>query len=465
MHASDGVRAAIQSLAGVYIYDYCPTDAVRQRVNARYAEAEACVSRLLNYWASLEDGQVSEFLTITAILSTQDIVFTELRLKKPREPRWMQGFRQCEHILRMTGPGTHYTHGQNNQPVPLRLSHCVVTGHALTLARCMMALPSPVDLYPVGEVRRYMWLLQGMVEASCEIHGGCGLSRKLLHMISQITYCAARLQQDCDSLVVPFTAQFLHKQLEEMRQWSSEPEADQSGPARIEIPRDNPLVVANLSDLVKCIRILPTSGTLFTAQAPLFPVFLLGMLSIVPHHKDISVNWFQEVVHTPVRSSVSPLYASLMRIWTWIYTEITVLSSMMSENDVPVGHSVNLYGSTRNATRKADWGELDPIPCSLGIIWPPLWQFVEILAQTTHEFRPSLLQDQLPTHWQLRSTIKAVNAASRSPSVGARAEGLQGLIAGPLVALLAIFTLSVTTLFGKETLAHRLSVAGSPTRP
>lgn len=41
-------------------------------------------------------------------------------------------------------------------------------------------------------------------------------------MISQITYCAARLQQDGNSPVIPITAQYLLRELIEMRQWSRE---------------------------------------------------------------------------------------------------------------------------------------------------------------------------------------------------------------------------------------------------
>jgi hypothetical protein len=47
---------------------------------------------------------------------------------------------------------------------------------------------------------------------------------------------------------------------------------------------------------------MPTSGSQFTAQAPLFPVFLLGILATIPEHKAVSSNWFDEVLQTPVRS-------------------------------------------------------------------------------------------------------------------------------------------------------------------
>lgn len=77
------------------------------------------------------------------------------------------------------------------------------------------------------------------------------------------------------------------------------------------LPRNHPDVLANLTDLAKCIHIMPTSGSHFTAQAPLLPVFFLGMLATQFDHKKVSRDWFEEVVRTPVRSvsqSLSPFY-------------------------------------------------------------------------------------------------------------------------------------------------------------
>ncbi|KAF4461823.1 hypothetical protein FALBO_11372, partial [Fusarium albosuccineum] len=85
-----------------------------------------------------------------------------------------------------------------------------------------------------------------------------------------------------------------------------------------------------LSDLAKCIRIMPTSGSHFTAQAPLLPVFFLGMLATKDNDKEVSQTWFDAVVQTPVRSSVPPLYYALQRIWTWIEDEAEPPSEPMA---------------------------------------------------------------------------------------------------------------------------------------
>jgi hypothetical protein len=86
----------------------------------------------------------------------------------------------------------------------------------------MMALPDPATMDPEIESNRFNWLLYGAENDLFEIHGGCGFSKKLLHTMSQVTYCAARLQQEPTSTIVPITARFLMRTLTDMRQWSRE---------------------------------------------------------------------------------------------------------------------------------------------------------------------------------------------------------------------------------------------------
>ena len=62
------------------------------------------------------------------------------------------------------------------------------------------------------------------------------------------------------------------------------------------------MVIDNISDLAKCISIIPTSGPVFTAQAPLLPVFFLGLLATVEEYVLVAEIWFQQVIKTPVRS-------------------------------------------------------------------------------------------------------------------------------------------------------------------
>lgn len=86
----------------------------------------------------------------------------------------------------------------------------------------MSPLPSAKFFNAQEEVARFGWLLHGTNEEIYQIHGGCGFSRKLLHILSQATYCAARLQQEAKSTIVLMTAKYLYQELRDMKQWSPE---------------------------------------------------------------------------------------------------------------------------------------------------------------------------------------------------------------------------------------------------
>jgi hypothetical protein len=107
----------------------------------------------------------------------------------------------------------------------------------------MMPLPSAKSFDPTKEASRFGWLLYGKEDEMFAIHGGCGFSKKLLHVLSQITYCAARLKQESESPVPPMTARFLLQELQEMRQWNDESgswERAKAGPQTIEWVRTVP---------------------------------------------------------------------------------------------------------------------------------------------------------------------------------------------------------------------------------
>ncbi|KAK2122125.1 hypothetical protein NOF04DRAFT_1374289 [Fusarium oxysporum II5] len=220
MHGNEGILHAIQSLSGIYIYDYLPQERIRQRINQRYDMANQYYCTLLHAPESREIGKGQEAITMTVLLSMLDIVLTERRLKKPYNPRWLEGFRQGEYFLQATDPGARYWKNNNVQYNELRISQSIIVGRAVILAQPMMALPSPQTFNPEAEAGRFSWLLYGTEKDMFEIHGGCGFSKKLLHLMSQVTYCAGRLQQEPESTIVPITAKFLLRELSEMRQWS-----------------------------------------------------------------------------------------------------------------------------------------------------------------------------------------------------------------------------------------------------
>lgn len=190
----------------------------------------------------------------TPLTPRSQIVLTEGRLKKPYSPRWLEGFKHGEHFLQVTDPGSRFWKENNVQLSSLRISQSIIVGRAVILAQPMMKLPSPATLDPGQEASRFGWLLYGTEKDMYEIHGGCGFSKKLLYTMSQVTYCAARLQQEPESPVVPITAHYLTSQLMEMRQWSRESirwEMAQDLPPPIEWVRtkDDDFVIDTDSDM------------------------------------------------------------------------------------------------------------------------------------------------------------------------------------------------------------------------
>ena len=73
MLSNDGIRAALLSLSGVYIYDYLPTMQIGNRVNARFSDADIRLVALLNDWPGLDSDQIDELVNLSIILSTRDV--------------------------------------------------------------------------------------------------------------------------------------------------------------------------------------------------------------------------------------------------------------------------------------------------------------------------------------------------------------------------------------------------------
>ncbi|KAF4462609.1 hypothetical protein FALBO_10570, partial [Fusarium albosuccineum] len=172
MHKNEGILYAIQSLAGVYIYDYLPDERIQQRINKRYTITDEYFSKLLVAPKSREVGGGDKVITMAVLLSMQDIILTERRLKKPYKPRWLEGFKQGEYFLQTTDPGGRFWKDSNVQYSDLRISQSIIVGRAVILAQPMMELPSPATLNPEVEASRFGWLLYGTEKDMFEIHGG-----------------------------------------------------------------------------------------------------------------------------------------------------------------------------------------------------------------------------------------------------------------------------------------------------
>ncbi|OBS17210.1 hypothetical protein FPOA_12273 [Fusarium poae] len=205
MGENKGILHAIQSLAGVYIYDYLPDERIRNELT------NECAGRgeKSSPWPCFFPCKMYPYRTTS-----------EKALQAPMAG----GFKQGEYFLQQTDPGRRLWNESCGtvQYDSLRISQSIIVGRAVILAQPMMELPDPTTMNPEIESNRLNWLIYGTEKDMLEIHGGCGFSKKLLHTMSQVTYCAARLQQEPESIIVPITAGFLMRTLTDMRQWSRE---------------------------------------------------------------------------------------------------------------------------------------------------------------------------------------------------------------------------------------------------
>jgi hypothetical protein len=168
-------------------------------------------------------------------------VVDEVRVRKPYKPRWLDGSVLAEKLLAATDDGTRcYRDTAHVQLSEIRSAQVVSVGRALILSECLAALPDTDRWDAEKESKRFDWILYG-AEAE-EIHGGCGFSKKLLHLFFQITHQTARLRQSPESASVPVTATSFLGVLENMRQWSP----DNVSAKDIEIVRKGPPIIKHV---------------------------------------------------------------------------------------------------------------------------------------------------------------------------------------------------------------------------
>ncbi|KAK2469703.1 hypothetical protein H9L39_18518 [Fusarium oxysporum f. sp. albedinis] len=252
---SPGIRSAILCLAAVHLHDHTPDKENGDRVIHNHAFGYRAIQlhkRTVAYLRDLlnckQDGSSIEILSLLIILSTIDTLRIEHQTKAPFEPAWYQGLRLAEKYLDKMGQKSAFleeeswnqkipkrirdtlpfnfresppTSPQHPQPTSLHISQAVLVARGIILTQVTSKLPQPERFVPIEESHRFSWLLQASSEDVWTIHGGCGTSPKLLHIMSQINYCATRLHQDNRSIVVPLTAKKLLQLLYELKSTES----------------------------------------------------------------------------------------------------------------------------------------------------------------------------------------------------------------------------------------------------
>ncbi|KAJ3454325.1 hypothetical protein MRS44_018219 [Fusarium solani] len=335
---SAAIASAIGCLAGMYIYDYLADERIRKAACRRYTMAAKYYQELLKELKSKRPGEGEESITLGVVLSTIHVVQVRQRHGKPGSPSWLEGYKQCKHFLHQTNSGGPFWENVAVKRSHLRDALSVIVGRGLIFSQLLAPLPDADLFNPLEQATEFNWLLFGNERETLEIHGGCGLSTRLMHSIAHVSYCYS-------FVIFAALAQKAHG-------------ADRNP----RLPRNHPSVVGQMDDLARCIRIIPTSGPCFTAQAPLLPAFILGLLAIGTDHKKVSQTWFEQILKTPVRSvsgdvicthddffkarmlmsldqSVPLLLESLKRTWCWIDngiktpTPLAVLPEAICERD------------------------------------------------------------------------------------------------------------------------------------
>ncbi|EGU86903.1 hypothetical protein FOXB_02579 [Fusarium oxysporum f. sp. conglutinans Fo5176] len=339
-----GIRSAILCLAAVHLHDHTPDKENGDRVIHNHAFGYRAIQlhkRTVAYLRDLlnckQDGSSIEILSLLIILSTIDTLRIEHQTKAPFEPAWYRGLRLAEKYLDKMGQKSAFLEKESwNQKIPKRIRDTLPFNFRESPPTSPQH-PQPTSLHisQAVLVARGIILTQASSENVWTIHGGCGTSPKLLHIMSQINYCATRLHQDNRSIVVPLTAKKLLQLLYELKSTESAESAIDSTTKVIEqtayawlltaiiylrcrvqrYPPSHRYVRRHLEALAKCIQAVPASGLFFTANAPILPVFILGLLSV--KNRGVAQDWFERVLQVPVRSTVPPIYEALKRTWEW----------------------------------------------------------------------------------------------------------------------------------------------------
>lgn len=357
-HKDDCVKHAIFALAGTYMVDFFPDKKLQKAAQEHYKRAVMLLSLLLaNARQDVPmDRDAEALVAAIALLNMTDAVAQEHWREKSLTPRWLDGARLACRVLDMTNPCRHYEDSDNIQPSDARVGNTIIASRPAILALTM----TPLSITNTN--KQFRWLLQGSHVNRSRIHGGCGMSPALLYHFAEITHMAAHHRDDpvdSDMITEPLASR-MRDELKQLCQWyEHENEHDPDSVTRVSIdvrtirklldsdhvdaagainskpgmtasaaeawrlaaiiylqcrvlrlPRTHPEVLQQASSLAARIRVMPTSGVFFTAQAPFFPVFLLGVVAVEEEHVKCALDWFTKVTEGGCRS-VSPVAVQL----------------------------------------------------------------------------------------------------------------------------------------------------------
>lgn len=342
------VRHGLLALASTYVLDYLPSKSLEQRANMHYNRSVLLLSQALSSRETFEPGKEDVVIATLVLLSVNDLVNWEGNQTSMNIPEWLTGNRTAKRVLDLSDPGYKFQHPENVQYSNVRR----YMGGKAALVDIFCSVMAPLETIP--KECPYSWLLEGTEREIRKIDGLNGLSPKLLHMYAQVTHLSSRLAARPESSVIPQAGKVIEEKLTNFWQWSEFSEGygtpedllasctlDDTGKvsnarkvteltaecyvtsAEIYLqcrlfrkPRAHLTVQKLANRLLDCIVRMPTSGHTFTAMAPMFSIFVTGLVVYRSADRDIIRDWFVGVIKG-TRGNVPPAWKALQTVWLW----------------------------------------------------------------------------------------------------------------------------------------------------
>jgi hypothetical protein len=95
--------------------------------------------------------------------------------------------------------------------------------------------------------------------------------------------------------------------------------------------------------LLKCVERMPATGKFFTAQSPLGPIFLAGLVSVNEAERSIIRKWFCTVTARGSKSVRSVLSLPWKRLILMSHPECTAFVEYVTTDLATDGHDTNVH--------------------------------------------------------------------------------------------------------------------------
>ncbi|KEY72242.1 hypothetical protein S7711_00241 [Stachybotrys chartarum IBT 7711] len=359
------VKHTVLSLCSSYILDWYFDKTVEDRASWHHRQAVRLLGRELNNGANRAPGKGEPLIASLILLCHNENINWENETKKEQSPKWYRSAILAEEILDASDPAATFYEPENVQYTRLRNE----LGSRVCLDSVFSECVFP--LLTTDKCSR-LWLNLGSSRDRRKINGFIGLSPELMHHFVKITHISAQRMKRPGSAITPVTGHEIERNLEDFGQWSDlspgystsqalldacESGLDDNGHVTTEAHvteliaesyaaaaqiylqcrffravsnvhadarnisdsrrRSDPVVQRILARLIKTIQWQPTFGRLFTAQTPLFSVFIGAMVAYKHEHRAALRAWFDSICQRS-RGNVEPIYEVTKHVWKFL---------------------------------------------------------------------------------------------------------------------------------------------------